>query len=92
MLTNHDAVDRAAIAVEKINGPVLLLSATRDEFWPSTEMSELIVTRLRKSGFPHPFEHVAIEGDHGSPQERVDLVEDFLAANFLRESVAGCPR
>jgi pimeloyl-ACP methyl ester carboxylesterase len=92
MLTDQDAVERAAIAVENINGPVLLLSATRDQFWPSTEMSELIVERLRRNDFPFAVKHVAVEGDHESPQERIDLVEAFLRQNILLESESGCSR
>jgi len=92
MLMDQAAVDKAAIAVENINGPVLLLSATRDEFWPSTQMSELIVSRLSQKQFPFPVEHVAIEGAHASPQQRLDLVEHFLSVNILAESETGCPR
>jgi pimeloyl-ACP methyl ester carboxylesterase len=92
MLKDEEAVERAAIPVEKINGPILLLSATRDEFWPSTEMSEAIVRRLQEHRFPYRYEHVAIEGGHRAPQERGDFVEEFLQANLLEESAAGCPR
>ncbi|HLF10921.1 MAG TPA: acyl-CoA thioester hydrolase/BAAT C-terminal domain-containing protein, partial [Gammaproteobacteria bacterium] len=92
MLMDQAAVDKAAIAVENINGPILLLSATRDEFWPSTQMSELIVSRLSQNQFPFPVEHVAIEGAHASPQQRLDLVEHFLSVNVLAESETGCPR
>lgn len=92
MLVDKESVERAAIAVENINGPILLLSATRDEFWPSMKMSELIVSRLSQNEFPFPVEHVAIEGDHASPQQELDLVEHFLSVNFLAQSEAGCPR
>jgi pimeloyl-ACP methyl ester carboxylesterase len=92
MLEDEEAVERAAIPVEKINGPILLLSATRDEFWPSTEMSEAIVRRLEEQRFPYRYEHVAIAGGHQAPQERGDLIEEFLRINLLEESAAGCPR
>jgi pimeloyl-ACP methyl ester carboxylesterase len=92
MLRNQEAVDRAAIAVERINGPILLLSATHDEFWPSTEMSELIVERLHRNGFQFAVEHVAVEGRHESPQARIDLVEAFLRENIFLEADSGCPR
>ena len=92
MLANEEAVDSAAIAVENINGPILLVSATRDEFWPSAEMSEAIVERLRRNEFRFSIEHVAVEGDHESPQNRLDLLEAFLERNILQQSAAGCPR
>src|SRR5690606_8746531 len=39
MIKDKAAVERAAIAVERINGPILLVSARHDELWPSMEMS-----------------------------------------------------
>jgi dienelactone hydrolase len=92
MLTDKVAVERAAIAVEKMSGPVLLLSATRDEFWPSVQMSEAIVERLRRNQFRFAVEHVAVEGGHESPQNRLDLVDAFLEEHILRQNAAGCPR
>jgi pimeloyl-ACP methyl ester carboxylesterase len=92
MLADEEAAEGAAIAVENINGPILLLSATRDEFWPSTKMSELIVERLRLNDFPYAVEHVAVEGDHASPQERVDLVNAFLDENILQKNETSCLR
>ncbi len=51
----------AAIEVERIRGPILLLSGRDDALWPSTYMSEQIVARLEARGFPHAVEHVAYE-------------------------------
>ena len=92
MLSDEEAVERAAIAVEKINGPILLLSATRDEFWPSMEMSKAIVERLRQNEYPFPVEHVAVEGGHEAPHDRLDLVDAFLQEHILRQNATGCPR
>lgn len=92
MLANEHAVKKAAIAVENINGPILLLSATRDEFWPSLEMSEAIVGRLRENQFRFAVAHVAVEGAHESPLNRRDLVDAFLEEHILRHNSAGCPR
>jgi dienelactone hydrolase len=92
MLKDEAAVRGAAIPVEKINGPILLVSATQDEFWPSTEMSEALISRLGEHGFPYRYEHVAIEGGHQDPQKQASLAEEFLRANFLNESAADCPR
>lgn len=92
MLANEEAVAKAAIPVEKTNGPIFLLSATRDEFWPSTEMSEAIVERLRGNQFRFAVEHVAVEGDHESPQNRLDLVDAFLKEHILDQNATGCPR
>jgi pimeloyl-ACP methyl ester carboxylesterase len=92
MLKDEEAVERAAIPVEQINGPIYLLSATRDEFWPSTGMSESIVRRLKEHDFPYRYEHVAINGGHEAAQRHTNLVEEFLRVNFLAENAADCSR
>jgi len=55
-------VARAAIPVERINGPILLASGTDDKMWPSGEFCETIMARLKKAGFPHEVKHLSIEG------------------------------
>jgi acetyl esterase/lipase len=92
MLKDEEAVAKATIPVEKINGPIFLLSATQDEFWPSDEMSEAMLRRLNEHGFRHRNEHVAIEGSHHAPLKHLDLVEEFLRTNFLAENANDCPR
>lgn len=49
----------AVISVERIGGAVLLLSAKSDTVWPSSEMSEQVVARLKAHGFARPYRHVA---------------------------------
>lgn len=51
-------VEDAAIPVEKINGPILLLSSDDDHWWPASEHSEQMVARLKKKNFPHPVAHL----------------------------------
>ena len=60
----HDgaAVAAATIPVEKIRGPVLLVSGTDDQIWPATRLSEMAVERLRANGHPFPYEHLRYEG------------------------------
>ncbi len=53
-----EASRAAAIPVEKINGPILLLSGAEDRIWPSAEMGEAIAARLKEKGFKHGFTHV----------------------------------
>ena len=61
-LRDSDAVARAAIAVEKIQGPVLLISAGDDQVWPSRRMAEMVIERLSAHKFPHAAEHLCCEG------------------------------
>jgi hypothetical protein len=57
-LRNRETIERASIPVERIRGSVLLISGGDDHLWPAAEMSEAIVTRLKKHGFAHPVEHL----------------------------------
>jgi dienelactone hydrolase len=61
-LENREAVERAAIPVERIRGPILLISGNEDEVWPSTQMARMIMERLAANGFAHVHEHLCCEG------------------------------
>jgi uncharacterized protein len=82
MLEDPDEVKSSTIEVENINGSILLLSATEDEMWPSTEMSKEIVKRLDQNQFKYPFEHIAIEGGHSEPLDHFEAIFEFLERNF----------
>jgi hypothetical protein len=51
----------AAIPVERINGPVLLVSARDDRIWPSAAMGEQVMTRLDKAHFRFGHTHLAYD-------------------------------
>ncbi len=55
-------IERAAIPVEKINGPILLVSGTDDQIWPAGDFCEIIKARLKKAGFPYEVKHLSNEG------------------------------
>jgi dienelactone hydrolase len=57
-LQNSRAAAAAAIPVERIHGPLMLISSGDDHLWPAKEMSEAIVARLKKHGFAHRVEHL----------------------------------
>jgi dienelactone hydrolase len=62
----HSLADEAAeaaalIPVERINGPVLLMSGTDDRVWPSTMMADRVIERLRDHAFTFDYEHVHYE-------------------------------
>jgi len=60
------AVDRAEIPVERIHGAILLISGHDDGVWPSAEMAEKIVARLKRNGFPFAFESLTYDvAGHG---------------------------
>lgn len=82
MLTDQSAVEKALIKVENIKGPILLISATKDEICPSTPMSENMIIRLKNKKFRYKAEHIPIEGSHGEPLKHFDKVFTFLDQNF----------
>ncbi|MGH9685449.1 MAG: acyl-CoA thioesterase/bile acid-CoA:amino acid N-acyltransferase family protein [Candidatus Acidiferrales bacterium] len=57
-LRNREAMMRAPIPVERICGPILLVSGGDDGVWPAREMSEAIVARLKQHRFAHDVEHL----------------------------------
>ena len=57
-LKNRSAVERAAIPIEKVSGPVLLVSGGDDHLWPATEMAEALVARAKRGGSAHFVEHL----------------------------------
>ncbi len=57
-LRNRRAIEQAAIRVENMRGPLLLVSGGDDHLWPAAEMSEAILARLKKKNFAHAVEHL----------------------------------
>lgn len=84
MLEDAEAVERAAIEVEKINGPILILSGTDDEQWPATEMSDKLMARLADKKFRYYHQHLAFEGGHIAPLDHFDTVFEFLEEQLNR--------
>lgn len=79
----------AAIPVEKINGPILFVSATQDEMWPSREMSDAMMQRLDRHGFTHAHEHLVMEGGHAEPLDHFPDIEAFLATHIGTDGRCG---
>jgi dienelactone hydrolase len=50
--------EKAMIPVEKINGPVLLVSGKADLVWPAYELCLLAEERFKAHKFPYPYKHV----------------------------------
>lgn len=55
----------AAIKVEKINGPILLISSKMDTMWPSELAAKQVMKRLRQHSFPYRYRHLSYDyGGH----------------------------
>lgn len=83
ILENKEAEAKALIPVENINGSILILSATKDNQWDSTEMSDKVIKRLEQRKFKHYYQHIPIKGDHAEPLNHFDLVFTFLENQFV---------
>jgi len=57
-LNKKPYVENALIKVEKINGPILLLSGKDDEVWPSVQMANMIEGRLKEFDFKNNFQNI----------------------------------
>ena len=89
MMQNTEAMEIAAIKVENISGPVLLISGTEDEQWPSMEMSEIIMERLTANNFAFPSQHIPLVGGHNEHHDNFDQVVAFLNTQFLSQQGCG---
>lgn len=52
---------RAEIPVERISGPVLLISGADDQLWPSARLSGVAAERLEEHDHPYSYEHLSYE-------------------------------
>lgn len=57
-LEDSIAVVKAIIPIEKIMGPVLLLSGKDDKVWPSASMADMLEERSKAYAFTYPFENI----------------------------------
>ncbi|GHO86415.1 acyl-CoA thioesterase/bile acid-CoA:amino acid N-acyltransferase family protein [Dictyobacter formicarum] len=58
-LQNQQYLMPAMIAVEKIRGPVLIISGQEDQMWPSTLFGDMIDERLSKHHHPYFHQHIS---------------------------------
>ena len=78
MLEDEEAVKKAEIQVENINGSILILSGKDDDQWPASEMSDQLIQRLKNKNFKYYNKHIKLDGGHIAPLEHFNLVYDFL--------------
>ncbi len=83
-LQNHSRVKEARIPVEHIQGPVLLVSASQDQVWPSQDMCNQITRTLHEQNFKQRYEHIVIDSFHDVFERKTswDMIFQFLMQNF----------
>lgn len=88
-LRDTQAVNSAVIPVEKIKGPVLLVSGSDDQLWPSRLMAEKILARLKQNGHAFEDQHIGYEGvGHFIPTAYVPVAG---SRRDLKFSIGGNP-
>jgi dienelactone hydrolase len=60
-LNKKEYIEDASIKVEKINGPILLLSGKDDQVWPSARMADILESRLVEHNFKFQVENIQYE-------------------------------
>jgi len=69
----------AVIQVEKITGPILLISSQMDTMWPSEPAAKEIMKRLGEKKFPYAYQHLSYQyGSH------LFVPMELSAAKFFR--------
>jgi dienelactone hydrolase len=92
-LKRQDAVKKALIPVNKIQGPILLFSAADDGIWPSVQMSDMIIQSLKGQKFGYTYEHITYDNaghtmmesnmmggtEEGNRKARIDSTDRMLS-------------
>jgi dienelactone hydrolase len=61
-LSDRASMTAAEIPVERIHGPVLLISGSDDQVWPSKMLSDMAIDRLQRANHRFEVQHLCFEG------------------------------
>lgn len=75
--SDKEKIEKAAIKVEKIRSPILLVSGSDDQTWPSKEYSEMIKKRLKMNKFKYEVKHIT-----GLNAGHHVFLPDFITATY----------
>jgi dienelactone hydrolase len=82
-LDNIENGRKYRIPVERINGPIFLISAENDQIWPSRRMSEDVVKYLRLQNFRFQVRHDSYPTGHGFNKELAPKIKQTVVDRFL---------
>jgi dienelactone hydrolase len=83
-LEDVEAVKRATIPIETINGPILLVSAKADQTWPSYPMSVAMESYLQEHNFNHSVTHASYLTGHGFSSETAPEIRQAIVDQLVR--------
>jgi dienelactone hydrolase len=81
-----DSIDdwhKYRIPVERINGPLFLISAENDQIWPSRRMSDDIVKYLGMKNFRFQVRHDSYPTGHGFNKDLAPKIKQSVVDRFL---------
>jgi pimeloyl-ACP methyl ester carboxylesterase len=82
-LADQEKVKKAMFSFERINGPVLLISAENDQIWPGTAMSNDIVVYLKQRNFAHSIIHKSYPTGHAFSRETAPEIKQMIIDHFI---------
>lgn len=83
-LNDPEKVSKAFFGVEKIRGPILLISAENDQVWPSYRMANDLATYLEKRGFNYAVVHKSYATGHGFSAATAPKIKQAIIDHFIR--------
>ncbi len=83
-LADRKNVQRAHFALEKINGPIFMVSAQKDQIWPSWQMATDITVYLKDRDFQHSVTHSSYPTGHGFTPETAREIKRSIVEHFQR--------
>lgn len=75
-------ITKLEFPVEKINGPILIISARKDRVWPSFDMALAIERRLNKNDFAFSINHASYPTGHGFHKWYVTEINAMIIDHF----------
>lgn len=94
-LKDREAAERASIPVEKIKGPVLLISGDDDRIWPTDLFCREMIKKLDAAGHPYPHIHINYAGaGHSLAYPNTPATSDKFPVRMMGFDLAegGTPR
>jgi len=82
---NKEAMKKARIKVENINGPLLVVANKNDDYFPSTYSGKKISEKIKEKKFSFPYEYKVYDNDWYMSNHKKEWndVYAFLLKNFL---------
>ncbi|OHU88179.1 MULTISPECIES: acyl-CoA thioester hydrolase/BAAT C-terminal domain-containing protein [Pseudoalteromonas] len=82
-LQNKQNVAQSQFKFEQINGPLLMISAQKDQVWPSYQMAKDIEQYLNSKEFAYPVVHDTYATGHGFSQQTAPKIKQSIVQHIV---------